>query len=123
MTVASGILGIPAPAACLLCLGAALAAAPSGVPSAGRPALEDLQGAWWSDSGNPTADFGIDGDQVWLDPEAGLNPCRIVGDTLVFDLDGGGRQVRNRILRLAGDTLLLENVMSGVAWRVVRAGN
>lgn len=90
-------------------------------PTAARPALEDLQGAWWSDSSNPTADFGIEGEQVWLDPEAGLNPCRIVGDTLVFDLDGGDRQVKNRMVRLAGDTLELENAMTGDRWRVIRA--
>lgn len=149
--MATGIRGIPTLAASLLALGAVLAigcdpaksprarnppvsapgpgappastaTTPAAVPSAARPSLEDLQGAWWSDSGNPTADFGIMEDQVWLDPEAGLNPCRIVGDTLVFDLDGGGRQVRNRIVRLSGDTLVLENAETRARWVVVRAG-
>jgi hypothetical protein len=100
---------------------AAPAQAPAARPSAAVPELKDLQGAWWSDSTLPTADFGILGEQVWLDPEAGLNPCRIVGDTLVFDLDGGARQVRNRIVRHAGDTLVLENGETGVRWEVVRA--
>src|SRR5688500_992916 len=85
------------------CLPLGCRTASSAAPTVPHPKLEDLQGAWCSDSATPTADFGIEGGRVWLDAEAGLNPCRLAGDTLVFDLDGGGRQVRNRILRLAGD--------------------
>ena len=35
--------------------------------SAEKYELTELQGAWWSEPANPTADFSIQGDQVWLD--------------------------------------------------------
>jgi len=68
--------------------------------------LEQLQGAWWSDPGNITADFGIDGDQVWLDSL--YYPCRIEGDMLIFQLPDGVTVV-NRIISLEGDRLVIEN--------------
>ena len=32
--------------------------------------LDELQGAWWSDTSNPTADFAITNAEVWLDFDA-----------------------------------------------------
>ena len=69
--------------------------------------IAQLQGAWWSDSQNPTADFAIHGDEVWLDSDSQYHPCRIEGDILVFDL-GGGELARSRIVSLQGDRLVLE---------------
>jgi len=74
------------------------------------PDIGQLEGAWWSDPGSPTADFLIDGDQVWLDSFENTNPCRVEAGILVFDLTGeGAGLVRNRIISLEGDTLILEN--------------
>ena len=69
--------------------------------------IEQLQGAWWSDLHNPTADFAIDGNEVWLDFDSKYHPCRIEGDILIFDL-GGGELVRSRIVSINGDRLVLE---------------
>ena len=69
--------------------------------------LEQLQGAWWSDMQNPTADFAINGNEVWLDADAKYHPCRIEGNILIFDLSGG-ELVRSRIVSLEGDQLVLE---------------
>ena len=69
--------------------------------------IEQLQGAWWSDLHNPTADFAIDGNEVWLDFDAQYHPCKIEGDILIFDLGGGGL-VRSRIVSIKGDRLVLE---------------
>lgn len=46
--------------------------------------LDQLQGAWWSDFKNPTADFAINGNLVWLDTDSQYHPCRVEGDRLVF---------------------------------------
>ncbi len=69
--------------------------------------IKQLQGAWWSDLHNPTADFAIDGNEVWLDFDAKYHPCKIEGDILIFDLGDGGL-VRNRIVSINGDRLVLE---------------
>ena len=77
--------------------------------SAEKYELTELQGAWWSDPANPTADFSIQGDQVWLDYDSQYHPCRIEGDVLVFDLGDLG-YVRNRIISLADNKLVLEHI-------------
>jgi hypothetical protein len=69
--------------------------------------VEQLQGAWWSDLQNPTADFAIHGNEVWLDFDSQYHPCRVEGDILIFDL-GGGEFVRSRIVSLQGDRLVLQ---------------
>ncbi len=71
--------------------------------------LGDLQGAWWSDERNPTADFAIQGEMVWLDSDAQYHPCKVEGGTLVFDLGEGLGDVRHRIVSLNGDELVLES--------------
>lgn len=71
--------------------------------------LTELQGAWWSDPTNPTADFSIEGDQVWLDYDSQYHPCRVEGDVLIFDLGDLG-YVRNRIISLEGNKLVLEHI-------------
>ncbi|MFC2133670.1 hypothetical protein ACFLTH_03560 [Bacteroidota bacterium] len=71
--------------------------------------LEKLQGAWWSDADNPTADFFIDGNQVWLDFDSEFHPCRIEGDILIFDLGEELGLVKNRIISIDGDRLILED--------------
>lgn len=68
--------------------------------------LEQLQGAWWSDMNNITSDFGIDGDQVWLDSL--YYPCRIEGDLLIFELPDVGDIVK-KIISLDGDRLVIEH--------------
>jgi len=69
--------------------------------------IEQLQGAWWSDFHNPTADFSINGNEVWLDFDAQYHPCKIEGDLLIFDLAEGGL-VMNKIISIDGDRLVLE---------------
>jgi hypothetical protein len=71
--------------------------------------LTQLQGAWWSDHTNSTADFSIDGEQVWLDYDSQYHPCRIEGDVLIFNLGDLG-YVRNRIISLVGNKLVLEHI-------------
>ena len=70
----------------------------------------ELQGAWWSDSNNPTADFAIHGNQVWLDYDSQYHPCTVEGDVLVFDLGPGLGSVRNRIISLKDDKLVLKHM-------------
>lgn len=73
--------------------------------------LSQLQGAWWSDPGNPTADFAIHGDQIWLDIDSEFHPCRIdSGNTLVYDLGPGIGLIERRIVALDGNSLILENI-------------
>lgn len=83
--------------------------------------IEQLQGAWWSDLTNPTADFGIQGDQVWLDLDSGYHPCKIEGDVLVFELGPEIGSVRNRIVSIKGDQLVLENLDSKKKWSLTRS--
>jgi hypothetical protein len=82
--------------------------------------IEQLHGAWWSDMQNPTADFAIYGDEVWLDSDAEYHPCRIEGDILIFDL-GGGEMARSRIVSLQGDQLVLETPEGGQRRTLTRA--
>jgi hypothetical protein len=72
-----------------------------------------VQGAWWSGPENPAADFAIHGDEVWLDYDSSYHPCRIEDDILVFEPGSGQGPVRNRILGIEGDTMLLESVVTG----------
>ncbi|HET7006449.1 MAG TPA: hypothetical protein VFK65_13185, partial [Candidatus Binatia bacterium] len=74
--------------------------------------LDQLQGAWWSNFNNPTADFAIKGNLVWLDTDSQYHPCRIEGDRLVFDLPGGQGAVIQKIVGVGNDTLLLEDVVT-----------
>ena len=74
-----------------------------------RYTLDQLQGAWWSDVDNPTADFFIDGDKVWLDYDSEFHPCRIEGDILIFDLGEEIGLVKNKIISFEGDHLVLTN--------------
>jgi hypothetical protein len=82
--------------------------------------IEQLQGAWWSDMQNPTADFAIHGDEVWLDSDAEHHPCRVEGDILIFEL-GGGELAQNRIVSLQGDQLVLESPEGGQRRTLTRA--
>ena len=74
--------------------------------------LDQLQGAWWSNFKNPTADFAIAGNLVWLDTDSRYHPCRIEGDRLVFDLGGGQGAVVHKIVSIDNDALLLEHVLT-----------
>ena len=74
--------------------------------------LDQLQGAWWSNFKNPTADFAITGNLVWLDSDSQYHPCRIEGDRLVFDLGGGQGPVVHKIVSIDDDALLLEHVLT-----------
>jgi hypothetical protein len=71
--------------------------------------IEQIEGAWWSDPKNSTADFGIRGNQVWLDSDSGYHPCKIDGDILIFDLGPEVGLVRNKIISLKGDVMVLES--------------
>jgi len=84
--------------------------------------LDQLQGSWWSDFKNPTADFAINGNSVWLDSDSRYHPCRIEGDRLVFELSGGQGAVVNKIVNVGNDTLLLEDVVTNtrILYRRVR---
>ena len=82
--------------------------------------LKQLQGAWWSDSANSTADFSIEGSQVWLDYDSQYHPCRIEGDVLVFDLGNLGL-LKNRIISLKCDKLVLEHLETKHARTLTRA--
>jgi hypothetical protein len=76
-------------------------------------ALENLQGSWWSDKNNPTADFAITDDEVWLDSDTKYHPCAITdNDILVFELGGDIGSVQHRILILDATTLVLENLVT-----------
>lgn len=75
--------------------------------------LENLQGAWWSDNNNPTADFAILDDEVWLDSDAEYHPCKITdGDILEFDLGPDNGSVKHKILSLDATTLVLEHLVT-----------
>ena len=74
--------------------------------------LDRLQGAWWSSPDAPTADFYIQGEEVWLDYDAAFHPCGLVGDILIFHLPGDMGPVEQRILRLDGDELVLQHLMT-----------
>ncbi len=71
--------------------------------------LKQLQGAWWSDSSAPTAEFGIHGEQVWVDSDSEYHPCKIDGDILIFQFDAD-RVVKNRIVSLKGDRMVLQDM-------------
>ena len=88
---------------------------------AAKVGIEDLQGAWWSDSGNPTADFAIQGNQVWLDYDSQYHACKVEGDVLVFDLGEDLGLVRNRIVSLEGDELVLEHLETKREYTLTRA--
>jgi len=74
--------------------------------------LDQLQGAWWSNFNNPTADFAISGNRVWLDSDSQYHPCTVEGDRLVFDLRGDQVTVVHKIVSIENDTLLLEDVVT-----------
>ena len=78
--------------------------------AAPRFRIEQLQGAWWSDLTNPTADFGIRGEQVWLDSDSRFHSCKIEGDILIFELGPGIGPVKNRIISVKGNQMVLENL-------------
>ena len=82
--------------------------------------IEQLQGAWWSDFQNPTADFSIRGNEVWLDSDAEYHACRIEGDILIFELSGSD-EARSRIVDLQGDRLVLETPDGGSRRALTRA--
>lgn len=82
--------------------------------------LDQLQGAWWSDPSAPTADFGIHGDQVWLDSDSAYHPCRIEEGVLIFELPPDLGQVRNSIVRHDGDRLVLRNEGTGQTTTLTR---
>jgi hypothetical protein len=82
------------------------------VSAASQFDIKQLQGAWWSNKENPTADFGIRGEEVWLDFDSGYHPCRIDGDVLIFDLGADRGLVKNRIVSIKGDVMVLEDVSS-----------
>lgn len=79
-----------------------------------------LQGAWWSSAQNPTADFAILGEEVWLDHDAAYHPCRVDGDVLSFDLGAEAGAVRHRIVSLEGDRLVLEDLKNRQRWVLMR---
>lgn len=85
-----------------------------------RFTLDQLQGAWWSDTDNPTADFFIDGNQVWLDYDSDFHPCRIEEDLLIFDLGEDLGLVKNRIIDLSGNRLVLENTIDKEKQTLIR---
>jgi hypothetical protein len=76
--------------------------------------LDQLQGAWWSNFKNPTADFAISDNRVWLDTDSQYHPCTIEGDRLVFDLPQGQGAVIHKIVSIANDSLLLEDVVTNM---------
>jgi hypothetical protein len=82
--------------------------------------LKQLQGVWWSDPGNPTADFSIEGNQVWLDFDSQYHPCKVEGDVLVFDLGDLGL-AENRIVSLEGNELVLEHLETKQKRRLTRS--
>lgn len=71
-----------------------------------------LQGAWWDDRNAPTAAFAIHGDQVWVDSISDYRPCRIEGNLLIFEL-GPDTVVKNRIISLDGNEMVLEDLATG----------
>ncbi len=74
--------------------------------------IKQLQGAWWSDFKNPTADFGIEGEKVWLDIDSKYHPCRLEDDVLIFELGPEIGSVKSRIVSIKGDSLVLENLIT-----------
>jgi len=79
---------------------------------AAKHTIQVLQGAWWSDLNNPTADFAIEGNQVWLDTDSQYHLCEIRDGVLIFDLGEGRGFVRNKIISIKGDRLVLEHIQS-----------
>jgi hypothetical protein len=102
----------------LLSIAVILASLP--LSAAPKYKIKQLQGAWWSDFKNPTADFGIQGDQVWLDFDSAYHPCRIEGDILIFELGPELGPVKNRIVSIKGHHLVLQNLASEKKWFLTR---
>jgi hypothetical protein len=88
--------------------------------AAAHVSLEQLQGAWWSDTQSPTAAFAIRSNEVWLDSDSKYHPCKIEGDILVFKLGEKKDTVKNRIISVNDNLLILENVQSKQRWRLRR---
>jgi hypothetical protein len=83
---------------------------PLSLSAAPKFKIKQLQGAWWSDLKNPTADFGIQGEQVWLDSDSGYHPCKIEGDILIFELGPEIGPVKHRIISIKGNQMVLESL-------------
>ena len=83
--------------------------------------IDQLQGAWWSQTQNATADFMIQGDEVWLDIDATFHPCVIKGDLLIFQMNDEIGNIENRIVRIYEDKLILENRLTGKKTEYIRA--
>lgn len=86
--------------------------------------LDDLQGAWWADDDPkaPTAAFAISGEDVWLDRLGDYSPCRIEGDFLIFDLTRKNELIKNKIISLEGNKLVIQ-WQSGEFKTLTRATN
>jgi hypothetical protein len=72
--------------------------------------VKQLQGSWWASTQQPSADFGISGDQVWLDYDSQYHPCKIEGDILIFEIGNDRGFVKNKIIGITKHSLVLENV-------------
>lgn len=81
--------------------------------------LTELQGAWWEESNAPTAAFAIHGDQVWVDSISDYRPCRIEDNLLIFEL-GPDAVVKNRIISLDGNEMVLESLATGNERSLIR---
>lgn len=68
--------------------------------------LEQLQGSWWSHPDNQMSDFGIHGNEVWIDSI--YYPCRLEGDMLIFVLPDVP-EIKKKIISLEGDRLVVED--------------
>lgn len=84
--------------------------------------IDQLQGAWWSDLKNPTADFAIQGNEVWLDYDSQYHPCKIENDILIFNLGEGIGNVKKKIISIKGDALVLEALDSKKRTKYIRVG-
>ena len=81
--------------------------------------LDQLEGAWWSDSTAPTAAFAIHNGEIWLDVDAEYHAASLAGDTLVYDLGSDIGIIRRHIISLAGDTLVLQTLWPGATSRTI----
>lgn len=99
----------------------AFPASPAPQPAAASAIFDRdlLLGAWSTDGGN--FDWVISKETILFEIDMQEHPYQIRGDTLLIDRQDPTIGIqKTRVVRLTGDTLLIEDVMSGTAQALLR---
>jgi hypothetical protein len=80
---------------------------------------KDILGAWSADGQNFT--WVIDTTTILFEIDMKPHPYRLVADTLIIDREDPTIGIqKTRIVRLAGDTMMIEDVLGGSSERLFR---